>query len=71
VGSEVGLTPRELEILSLVAQGRSNSEIARETYLGMNTIKSHVRNAYAKIGATNRSQATAWAIQHGLPSREG
>lgn len=69
VGSRMGLTDREQEILALIAQGYSNVEIASELYLGINTIKTHIRGAYRKISATNRAEAVAWAIRHGLPTQ--
>lgn len=64
----VGLTDREHEVLALIARGMSNKEIAAEIHLGVNTIKTYIRSGYHKIGATNRSTAVAWAIDHGLPS---
>jgi DNA-binding NarL/FixJ family response regulator len=67
LGAEVGLTRREVEVLTLIAQGRSNRDIAAELYLSPNSIKTYVRTAYRKIGATSRSQAVAWAIRHGFP----
>jgi len=69
VGFDLGLTPREREILALIAHGYSNLEIAGEIHLGVNTIKTHIRGAYRKIGATNRAEAVAWAIRHGLPTQ--
>lgn len=69
VGSSLGLTAREQEILALIAQGYSNVEIAGEIHLGINTIKTHIRGAYRKIGAANRAEAVAWAIRHGLPTQ--
>jgi DNA-binding NarL/FixJ family response regulator len=42
------------------------SEIAEELYLSPNTVKTYIRGAYRKIGATNRTQAASWAITHGL-----
>jgi DNA-binding NarL/FixJ family response regulator len=68
VGADVGLTEREVEILALIAQGYANLEIASEVHLGINTIKTHIRSAYRKINATNRAEAVAWSIRHGLPS---
>lgn len=68
VGSAHGLTEREQQILALIAQGYSNVEIAGELYLGINTIKTHIRGAYRKINATSRAEAVAWAIRHGLPT---
>lgn len=69
VGADLGLSPREREILALIALGYSNTEIAGEIHLGINTVKTHIRGAYRKINATNRAEAVAWAIRHGLPSQ--
>jgi len=60
------LSPREEEILGLIAQGYSNQEITERLCLTLNTLKSHVRAAYRKIGVSTRAQAVAWAIQQGL-----
>ena len=70
LGSQVGLTPREVEVLSLIAQGRSNLEIAEHLYLSINSVKTYIRSAYAKIGATSRSRAVAWCLQHGFAPPE-
>jgi len=67
LGAEAGLTTREAEVLTLIAQGRTNREIAEELYLSPNSIKTYVRTAYRKIGATSRSQAVGWAIRNGFP----
>lgn len=61
-----GITDRESEILALITQGKSNSEIATLTYLSPNTIKSYIRSVYRKIGATSRTQAVLWGIAHGF-----
>ena len=64
-----GLSPREAEVLRLVAHGRSNGEIARELVLSVRTVERHVANVYLKIGAsgrTARAVATAWAHAHGV-----
>ena len=66
IGGDRGLTEREAQVLSLVGQGLSNAEIALDLYLSPNTVKSYIRTAYRKIGATRRAEATAWAITHGL-----
>ncbi|EYT62395.1 LuxR family transcriptional regulator [Dietzia sp. UCD-THP] len=63
---DVGLTPRESEMLALIAQGRSNEEIAAVCYLSINTVKTYIREAYRKIGVTTRPQAVAWAMRSGL-----
>jgi DNA-binding CsgD family transcriptional regulator len=60
------LSPREAEILHLVAAGKTNREIADALYLSVRTVERHVTNLYAKIGARGRADATAFAIRHGL-----
>ena len=54
------LTPRELDVLSRIARGLSNAEIAEELFLSVNSVKTYVRTAYRKIGVATRSQAVAW-----------
>lgn len=66
LGKDAGLSPREVETIALVTQGLSNQEIAERLHLSTNTLKSHIRQAYRKIGATSRAQAVAWALQHGF-----
>jgi len=64
-----GLSPRETEVLRLVARGLSNEDIARQFVLSVRTVERHVANVYAKIGASGRTAraiATAWAHSHGL-----
>lgn len=65
-GREHGLTDREAEVLALITQGYSNDEIAKHVYLGINTVKTHIRKAYRKIGATRRAEAVLWGIDHGF-----
>ena len=60
------LTPREREVLGLVARGLSNREIAARLLLSEKTVRNHVERTYAKIGATNRVGASLYAIRHGL-----
>ena len=70
LGGSAGLTTREVQVLTLIAQGRTNREVADELYLSPNSIKTYVRTAYRKIGAASRSQAVSWAIRHGFPIGE-
>ena len=65
-GQEHGLSAREAEILVYVAAGLSNREIAERAYLSINTVKTYIRTAYAKIGVNRRSQAVVWSLEHGL-----
>jgi DNA-binding NarL/FixJ family response regulator len=60
-----GLTPREAEVVGLIASGLSNHEIACSTGLSINSVKSYIRGAYRKIHVTTRSQAVLWALRHG------
>ncbi len=60
------LTPREAEILALVTQGLTNSEIGGQLYLSINSVKTYIRAAYRKIEVTRRAQAVAWGMEHGL-----
>jgi DNA-binding NarL/FixJ family response regulator len=58
-GSAYGLTERESELLSLVAAGMRNEEIAEALYVSPNTVKSHLKSAFRKLGARNRAEAAA------------
>ena len=64
--AEANLTDRETEVLRLIAQGRSNPEIAAELFLGVETVKTHVRNVLAKLGARDRVQAVITAYESGF-----
>ncbi len=61
-----GLTAREAEVIAMIALGLSNVEISRRLYITSNTLKSYIRTAYRKMGVQSRSQAVAWALDHGL-----
>jgi len=70
-----GLTRREIEVLRLIAVGRSNCDIADALCISLNTVANHVRNILSKTGAANRTEAASYAIRHGLialsPSKRG
>ncbi len=61
-----GLTPREGEVLSLIAAGLANQEIARKLFISEGTVKTHINNLFGKIGARDRAQAVAYAFRRGL-----
>jgi DNA-binding NarL/FixJ family response regulator len=61
-----GLTPREIEVLCLVARGASNKEIATALVISEKTARNHVERTYAKIGVSNRIGASMYALRHGL-----
>ncbi|MGB6005961.1 MAG: response regulator transcription factor [Ornithinimicrobium sp.] len=65
-GQEFGLSAREAEVLSLITQGLSNSDIARRSYLSPNTVKSYIRSAYRKIDVDTRSRAVIWGMNNGF-----
>jgi DNA-binding CsgD family transcriptional regulator len=61
-----GLSPREAEVLRLVAAGRSNRQIAHELAISENTVAKHLTSIFNKTATDNRAAATAFAIRHGL-----
>ena len=67
------LTPRESDVLRLIAAGKSNREIARALYVSEATVKTHVNRIFAKTGSRDRSQAIRYAYTHGYadPARSG
>ncbi|NDL60839.1 hypothetical protein F7O44_27565 [Phytoactinopolyspora sp. XMNu-373] len=64
-----GLTNREVEVLRLVATGRSNKEIAAELVLSERTVHRHLSNILGKLGVSSRAGATGFAYDHGLVGR--
>ncbi|MEU9621195.1 MULTISPECIES: response regulator transcription factor [unclassified Streptomyces] len=65
------LTPRELEVLVLIAEGLSNLEIARRLHISQATVKSHINNLFAKAGVRDRAQAVRYAYVRGLAQPPG
>ena len=64
--TESNLSPREGEVLQLVAQGATNKQIADSLFISENTVKTHLRNIMEKLHLANRSQAAAYAVERGL-----
>lgn len=65
------LTEREREVLTLIADGRSNREIARALVLSEKTVKTHVSNILMKLDVSDRTQAALWAVRHGIGAPPG
>ncbi|MEU9326695.1 response regulator transcription factor [Streptomyces canus] len=65
------LTDRELDVVRLVALGRTNAEIAAELYVSLSTVKTHLSSVQLKLAARNRVEIAAWAWQNGHARREG
>ena len=60
------LTEQEIRVLSLIAEGKTNREIAEVLYLGDGTVRNYVSNILSKLGVSNRAEAAAYAVQHNL-----
>jgi DNA-binding NarL/FixJ family response regulator len=61
-----GLTRRELQILALVAAGKTNQQIAAALVISDHTVRRHLQNIFSKIGVSSRAAATAFVLQHDL-----
>ena len=61
-----GLTPRQSEVLGLVAAGMTNAQIAEELFISLRTVETHLTSIYHKLGVTSRAAATRFALEHGL-----
>jgi DNA-binding NarL/FixJ family response regulator len=68
--SAAALTPRELDVVALVGEGRANKEIARQLGIGERTARTHVSNVLHKLGLTSRTQLALWAVGERLVSLE-
>ena len=64
--AETAMTPREVEVLALVAQGLSNGQIGRRLFISTKTVSVHVSHLLAKLGASGRTEAAAIARRRGL-----
>jgi DNA-binding NarL/FixJ family response regulator len=62
----MGLTRRELEVLALMATGKTNREIAAALVISEHTVARHVQNIFGKLGVSSRTAASAFAFEHGL-----
>ena len=61
-----GLTRREVEVIRVLAQGKTNPEIGEELFISLNTVTRHLSHIYTKTGAANRVEAAIYATNHGL-----
>lgn len=59
-------TPREMDVLKLIGEGKSNQDIADELFIGIKTVKTHVSNVLSKLGVDDRTQAAIYAYKHGI-----
>ena len=66
-----GLTAREVEVLRLVASGKTNREVAADLVISERTVDRHVSNIFDKLGVSSRAAATAYAYEHGLIAPPG
>ncbi len=66
ISAEIPVTPREKEVLQLLASGASNKEIAEQLYISEGTVKKHITNILNTLGLRDRTQAAIYAVRHGL-----
>src|SRR5262249_28442920 len=66
IAGPAGLTPREIEVLALIARGVSTRQVAQQLSITPKTAETHIERIYAKTGASTRSTVTLFAMQHGL-----
>jgi DNA-binding CsgD family transcriptional regulator len=59
----LGITPREIEVLYLVAQGKTNKEIAADLYISLLTVRTHLEHVYQKLGVGSRTEAAAFVLR--------
>lgn len=65
----VALTEREQEVLSYLAKGYTNKDIAQALFLSVRTVEAHLRNIYGKLGVASRTEAALWAVNHDVANR--
>ncbi|QZY51959.1 helix-turn-helix transcriptional regulator [Leucobacter tenebrionis] len=70
-GKQEGLSVREAEVVALIVQGHTNTEIAASLFLSPNSLKSYIRSAYRKMGVERRAQAVKWGMEHGMRRSTG
>jgi DNA-binding NarL/FixJ family response regulator len=70
-GRTQGLSVREAEIVALITRGLTNEEIAEQTHLSINSVKTYIRTAYRKMGVQRRPQAVLWGVQHAMTAQTG
>lgn len=61
-----GLTPQQIEVLRLIAQGCTNRQIAEKLHIARGTVERHVHSILSRLGMRNRTEAAHWALQQGL-----
>ncbi|WIM93688.1 response regulator transcription factor [Actinoplanes oblitus] len=67
-GDDGGLSPRELDVVRLIARGRTNTEIATELFISVGTVKTHLGSVQSKLSLRNRVEVAAWAWEHRVVS---